>query len=150
MYCTICDSEEQVRPINLYTIGSEGTYLCHKCEMLVVEYIRDLRSKEARRRRNKYLAKKWFSETGEFLGHIPKRIAIECSHQGDCSNDVAFYLEHSTFHVPEELARTYLKGTGGWEPETLSSFSYDKIREIVFWIACCTIKKEGKWFGLIN
>ncbi len=39
--CTICDELKTTRYIDLYVIGSEGTRLCHACEMLVVEFIRD-------------------------------------------------------------------------------------------------------------
>ena len=39
--CTICNRLKDVRYIDLYVIGSEGTRLCHECEMLVVEFIRD-------------------------------------------------------------------------------------------------------------
>ncbi len=40
-HCTICDELATTRYIDLYTVGSEGTRLCHDCEMLVVEFIRD-------------------------------------------------------------------------------------------------------------
>ena len=40
-YCTICNELKTTRYIDLYVIGSEGTNLCHRCEMLVVEFIRD-------------------------------------------------------------------------------------------------------------
>ena len=40
-YCTICEELKTTRYIALYVAGSEGTNLCHKCEMLVVGFIRD-------------------------------------------------------------------------------------------------------------
>ena len=39
-YCTICDKERETKYIDLFVIGSEGTRLCHDCEMRVVEFIR--------------------------------------------------------------------------------------------------------------
>jgi len=39
-YCTICDKERETRYIDLFVTGSEGTRLCHDCEMLVVEFVR--------------------------------------------------------------------------------------------------------------
>jgi hypothetical protein len=39
-YCRMCLRPDKVRNINLYTNGSEGTDLCHSCEMKVVEFIR--------------------------------------------------------------------------------------------------------------
>lgn len=39
-YCDICNEVGETRYFDLFTIGSEGTRLCHTCEMLVVEFIR--------------------------------------------------------------------------------------------------------------
>lgn len=39
-YCDICGEVGETRYIDLFTIGSEGTRLCHSCEMLVVDFIR--------------------------------------------------------------------------------------------------------------
>lgn len=38
--CTICDKVKETRYLDLFVTGSEGTRLCHECEMLVVEFIR--------------------------------------------------------------------------------------------------------------
>ena len=40
-YCDICGEVRETRYIDLFVLGSEGTRLCHKCEMLVVEFIRE-------------------------------------------------------------------------------------------------------------
>jgi hypothetical protein len=40
--CYMCDKDTMVRHKNLYTIGSEGTWLCINCEMKVVNFIRNL------------------------------------------------------------------------------------------------------------
>ena len=39
--CDMCHTDRQVKNINIYTKGSEGTNLCYDCEMLVIKYIRD-------------------------------------------------------------------------------------------------------------
>lgn len=39
-FCYVCRKSGKVRNINLYTVGSEGTDLCHDCEMNVVEFLR--------------------------------------------------------------------------------------------------------------
>ena len=44
--CYACQEDKPVRWKNLYTIGSEGTNLCMKCEMIVVNLLRDM-SREA-------------------------------------------------------------------------------------------------------
>ena len=40
--CTACGKDKDVRWKNLYTIGSEGTWMCHPCEMTVTRFVRDL------------------------------------------------------------------------------------------------------------
>ena len=39
--CSMCDEVHDTRYIDLFVTGSEGTRLCHDCEMMVVEFIRD-------------------------------------------------------------------------------------------------------------
>jgi len=53
--CTICqESYEKTKPLDLYTIGSEGTNVCLDCELLIVEYIRGLRVIAAKSRKLGY------------------------------------------------------------------------------------------------
>lgn len=40
--CYACGKDTEVRWKNLYTIGSEGTWLCMPCEMKVVNFLRKL------------------------------------------------------------------------------------------------------------
>ena len=39
-YCNMCLQGNEVRNVGLFTNGSEGTNLCHDCEMRVVDFIR--------------------------------------------------------------------------------------------------------------
>jgi hypothetical protein len=49
--CMLCGNEDEpTRYIDLYIIGSEGLRICHKCEMELVEFARNLRSKNMRTR----------------------------------------------------------------------------------------------------
>lgn len=41
--CTICHHDDTVRHVNLYVEGSEGLWICHQCEMMLVTHIRDMR-----------------------------------------------------------------------------------------------------------
>lgn len=43
--CGACQKDTDVRWKNLYTIGSEGTWLCLPCELIVVNLIRDMSRK---------------------------------------------------------------------------------------------------------
>lgn len=50
-HCMLCHSSPiEVRHINLYTVGSEGTYACHECEMKLVEFARNLIQENGRRK----------------------------------------------------------------------------------------------------
>ena len=49
-YCDICNKVADTRYFDLFTIGSEGTRLCHDCEMLVVKFIQDKRHIVMKRR----------------------------------------------------------------------------------------------------
>ena len=40
--CYACKKKTQVRWKNLYTIGSEGTWLCMPCEMILVNLLRSM------------------------------------------------------------------------------------------------------------
>lgn len=48
MECSICrqnkDDDNTIKHLDLYTVGSEGTNVCFTCEMLIVEFIRGLKS----------------------------------------------------------------------------------------------------------
>jgi len=46
----LCNPKEliQVRHISLYVFGSEGLYVCHDCEMKLVEFCRSLSSESMR------------------------------------------------------------------------------------------------------
>jgi hypothetical protein len=48
--CYACGKDKPVRWKNLYTIGSEGTWLCMECEMMVVHFVRDLARKAMRKK----------------------------------------------------------------------------------------------------
>ena len=43
--CMLCPSKGETRFICLYVFGSEGLTVCHTCEMKLVEFARQLRSK---------------------------------------------------------------------------------------------------------
>jgi hypothetical protein len=149
MICIICGEETiTVKQIELYPFGSEGCPLCLACRIKVGEFITKLKLEEMDKKKNKVLASKWFSETGEFIGHIPPKVVAQCSHSGNCESDIKYWMEHCTFNVPDNLARNYLKSYGCWVD--LDTCSYDTLKERVFWLACCSIKEEGKWFGLVE
>lgn len=82
------------------------------------------------------------------LREIPRECINSCSHSGDCTQDVQRWIKKLNFNVPSELARKYLKEFGAWED--LEWCSQDILNERVLWVACCELKENGEWFGLIN
>lgn len=54
----ICHSIEETRHIPLYCFGSEGLDVCHSCEMKLVEFVRQLRSEEMKKKIKEVLARK--------------------------------------------------------------------------------------------
>jgi hypothetical protein len=56
-HCMLCGEEEGVRHIDLYVIGSEGLWVCHACEMKVVEYVRGLMHQRLEAKIQAYLDK---------------------------------------------------------------------------------------------
>lgn len=50
--CSMClETKEKTTHFDLYISGSEGVRLCHDCEMLIVEYIRESARDAFRKRR---------------------------------------------------------------------------------------------------
>lgn len=56
--CLVCHEQTSVRTKNLYTIGSEGTDMCHKCEMKVVRFVQDLMRQGQLERKTAYMEKR--------------------------------------------------------------------------------------------
>jgi hypothetical protein len=55
--CMICHKQTEVRFISLYVIGSEGLWVCHECEMLIVEFVRELMRKNLNIRKINHIGK---------------------------------------------------------------------------------------------
>lgn len=47
MQCWLCESEDETRDkfkhFDLCVIGSEGVVLCHDCEIMLIEHLRNIR-----------------------------------------------------------------------------------------------------------
>ena len=54
--CMVCHAIAPVRHIRLYVIGSEGLWICHRCEMMMVEFVRGLMRAEGEQRKQRVLA----------------------------------------------------------------------------------------------
>jgi len=56
--CMICDSDKQVRSVDLYVIGSEGLDICHTCEMILIGFIRSLMQVSSVAKKNMIMRRK--------------------------------------------------------------------------------------------
>lgn len=53
--CDMCLKVKETTHFNLYTSGSEGTNLCHKCEMAVVDFIVEQTHIALRKRKEEHI-----------------------------------------------------------------------------------------------
>ena len=88
----------------------------------------------------------WFYSDGSLTMELPSDCVRECSHFGDCFDDVKFWVEQLNFNVPVDQARAYLKGFGTWDD--LEDCSEELLAQRVLWTACNAIKEDGEWLGL--
>lgn len=73
---------------------------------------------------------------------LPDECVRDCSHQGDCDEDVRHWVDKITLAVPAKDIRAELKEYGSWDAEELSDDEANKRR--IIWIAACNIKEETK------
>ena len=57
-HCTLCFKETNVRWKNLYTIGSEGTWMCLPCEKKILRFCDKMMLEAARQRKADFLKRK--------------------------------------------------------------------------------------------
>lgn len=88
----------------------------------------------------------WYStSSGNIELNIPKRVALACSHAGDCQWDV-----NAAMHEPKiksqlnkinpKLLAADLAEYGAWNSEELSNHQDNLMR--LLWIACNDLKEE--------
>jgi hypothetical protein len=66
--CGACHKETDVRWKNLYTIGSEGTWLCLPCELIVVNLIRDMSRTAFLKQKEEYKRKRALKQAQKTAG----------------------------------------------------------------------------------
>lgn len=94
---------------------------------------------------------KLFNEYGYYDGlEFPEECINDCSHSGSVDEDIEYWQKKLNFQVPRELTINYLRDFGAWNLTELNKKSDDDLAQIVLWIACCNIKEDGKWSGLIH
>lgn len=72
---------------------------------------------------------------------IPRECIQDCSHAGDCADDVDHWLSKLELTVDRGKAIAYLEGYGAWEDADLAAMSDDDIARKILWLACCTFRE---------
>ena len=76
-HCMLCHSSPiEVRHINLYTVGSEGTYACHECEMKLVEFARSLSQENGKRKLQARLTQRALDKSQRACLIVKLRVAL--------------------------------------------------------------------------
>lgn len=70
---------------------------------------------------------------------IPESAVQDCSHQGPCDEDVAYWAPKVSFPDPE-LIRAELKEYGAWDENQL--LDEEENRSRLLWIAAGNIREE--------
>ena len=92
---------------------------------------------------------KYFYENGEYKeGSIPQECVDDCSHSGQCINDVEYWVKKLGFDFNKEQGIDYLKAYGAWDDEQLLNHNDNKER--VLWLACGDISDNQEFYGLIH
>ncbi len=89
----------------------------------------------------------WFDSYGNLKQKISQDCINDCTHAGDCTNDVQHWLKQLNFIVPADMARKYLQEFGAWDD--LDDCSQELLNERVLWVMCGELKEEG-YFNLQN
>jgi hypothetical protein len=86
-----------------------------------------------------------FIERGDMLerGDIPEECIEDCTHQGDCTEDVELWLTALNFNVDVEAGFDYLKSCGlDMEHfiDDIGEINENEVNLFCLWIACGNIK----------
>lgn len=86
----------------------------------------------------------WFDEYGNMVRDLPPECISACSHSGSCDDDVAFWVDELEFDkgLPVNLAKRWLKATGGWTDDEIEAWTTRDIAERVLWIVCGNLKED--------
>jgi hypothetical protein len=92
-----------------------------------------------------------FDKFGYYIGPtIPNHVVKDCSHVGECFEDVEYWQKELDFQVPRAMAIKWLREFGAWLPSELEEMGDVELAQKVLWLACCDIRENGEWFGLTN
>lgn len=92
----------------------------------------------------------WFDSWCNFIGVFPDACIRECSAMGPVDDAVEYWQKELDFQVPPIHTRKWLRDFGAWDQEELDSMDADELAKKVLWLACCDIRENGEWLGLVH
>jgi hypothetical protein len=101
----------------------------------------------------KYAAPISFDPSGWLAsGQFPADCIESCSHSGSVDDDVEFWRKRLNFadilEPVRPLVERYLKEFGAWDDLEIADM--DTLADRVLWQACCDIREQGDWSGLLH
>lgn len=85
-------------------------------------------------------------------GQFPAECIEACSASGSVDESVDIWVLRldlvKALEPVRALAERYLKEFGAWDD--LSTCELSTIAQRVLWVACCDIREEGEWPGLVH
>jgi hypothetical protein len=77
-----------------------------------------------------------------FEFQLPQQAVNDCSHQGECFEDVEFWQRKIELNVSRDLLIKELREYGAWDIEELTNMDDIGLEQKIIWIAACNIKEE--------
>lgn len=85
-------------------------------------------------------------------GQFPAECIAECSASGSVDDAVEYWrkkLEFAAALAPvRPIVERYLGEYGSWDD--LDTADIDVLADRVLWTACCDIREQGEWAGLVH
>lgn len=72
---------------------------------------------------------------------LPLTCIKDCSHSGQCDDDVSYWKNRLNLQIDSELLRRELKEYGAWNSEELSNHDDNLLR--IIWIAAGNLRDEN-------
>lgn len=81
---------------------------------------------------------------------VPADAITDCSHQGPCDDDVAYWVKTLKFECDQKNAREHLAYYGAWSESEIADMSDGDVNERIFWLAMGNFKEGDDTFSLIG
>ncbi len=81
-------------------------------------------------------------------GQFPADCIESCSASGSVDDAVEYWVRKLNFTPPRNHMERYLKEFGAWD--ALQTADDETLAQRILWTACCEIREQGEWLGLVH